>query len=289
MRQALSTFHARQTMNNREFEVFHYKDVRPEGIMLHNHDFYEVYLFLDGAVEYQIENTIYPLVRGDMLLVSPMELHRPISHKGEYERIVLWISRPYLRGLEQEHHLELEQCFNPNRTQHTNLLRLNREYLRVMTVLMDLMLRETATEQYGSDTMRQCSLIQILTLINRLVQQPDRAGDDLASDDLVDAVYAHINQNIAGDLSLAALSNLFYVDTSTLSRRFKKQLGATIPDYVRHKRLTMARIMLLEGERPTMAAQQCGYSDYSSFFRAFRRQYGTSPKEFVHSMNERNG
>jgi len=289
MRQALSTFHARQTMNNREFEVFHYKDVRPEGIMLHNHDFYEVYLFLDGAVEYQIENTIYPLVRGDMLLVSPMELHRPISHKGEYERIVLWISRPYLRGLEQEHHLELEQCFNPNRTQHTNLLRLNREYLRVMTVLMDLMLRETATEQYGSDTMRQCSLIQILTLINRLVQQPDRAGDDLASDDLVDAVYAHINQNIAGDLSLAAISNLFYVDTSTLSRRFKKQLGTTIPDYVRHKRLTMARIMLLEGERPTMAAQQCGYSDYSSFFRAFRRQYGTSPKEFVHAMNERNG
>ena len=99
MRQALSTFHARQTMNNREFEVFHYKDVRPEGIMLHNHDFYEVYLFLDGAVEYQIENTIYPLVRGDMLLVSPMELHRPISHKGEYERIVLWISRTYMRWL----------------------------------------------------------------------------------------------------------------------------------------------------------------------------------------------
>lgn len=290
MSQRISKFNARQTMNNREFEVFHYKDARPDGIMLHNHDFFEVYFFLGGEVEFQIENATYSLMRGDVLLVSPMELHRPIPKNREsvYERVVLWVDRQYLRLLVQDQQLDLAQCFDPHRAQHTNLLRLSKESLGVLTVLLDIMMREAGSGQYGSDVMRRCTLIQVLTLVNRLTQRQGNMCCGLASDGLVDRIYAHINRHICDDLSLEALSKAFYVDIGTLSRRFKKQLGTTIPEYVRHKRLTMARNLLLEGERPTEAAIKCGYADYSSFFRAFRGQYDTSPKEFARAVNAQN-
>ena len=57
-------------------------------VSLHHHDFYEIYLFLNGSVEYSIESRIYRLLPGDILLIGPMELHQPRIAKdhGPYER-----------------------------------------------------------------------------------------------------------------------------------------------------------------------------------------------------------
>lgn len=274
-------------MNNREFEAFHYKDARPGGIALHNHDFFEVYLFLDGEVAYQIENALFSLRRGDVLLVSPRELHRPIVKKQHsvYERIVLWIDRHYLQLLKQDYALDFEQCFDPRRALHTSLIRLGEEQLCELTALSELVLREQNAPQYGSDVLRRCLLVQILTLLNRLTQQQASFGREFQSDPLVDQVFTFINSHIHESLTLNAIAATFYVDVGTLSRRFKRQLGTSIPEYVRQKRLTIARNMLLEGAKPTAIAVQCGYADYSSFFRAFRAQYGTSPRALQQSRS----
>ena len=287
MGRKINIFNDRQTMNTGEYEVFHYKDARPGGIMLHNHDFYEIYLLLGGEVEYQIENITYPLSRGDMLLVSPMELHRPITRRegAVYERIVLWVDRRHLRILKQIHGLDFEHCLDPGRARHSNLMHLGRENLSLLLGLMNLMLREEEDKQYGSELMRSSFLLQVLILVVRLSQGQPRLSESLTSDSLVDQVFDYINRNITQDLSLDRLSGLMYMSSGTLSRRFKKQLGTSIPEYVRHKRLTMARNMLLEGERPTAVALKCGYADYSSFFRAFKARYRSSPREFVKTLD----
>ena len=52
MKQAAQHFESRQSMNRSDFEIFHYKDRKPGCVELHHHDFYEVYCFLSGDVEY---------------------------------------------------------------------------------------------------------------------------------------------------------------------------------------------------------------------------------------------
>lgn len=54
------------------YEIFRYCDSELGEVSLHHHDFYEIYLFLNGSVEYSIESRIYRLLPGDILLIGPM-------------------------------------------------------------------------------------------------------------------------------------------------------------------------------------------------------------------------
>ena len=100
MRDTSQRFDPRQEMRRDDFEIFHNQDTRLDAVDLHHHDFYEVYLFLRGRVEWRIEGRLYRPQPGDLLLISPMELHQMTvdPQAGPYERIVLWIGRRYLEG-----------------------------------------------------------------------------------------------------------------------------------------------------------------------------------------------
>ena len=79
MRERSQRFDPRQTMRTDTFEVFHYKEPKPDTVEVHHHDFYEVYFLLGGQVEYWVEGRILRPSIGDLLLINPMELHRPIT------------------------------------------------------------------------------------------------------------------------------------------------------------------------------------------------------------------
>ncbi|MFR6663901.1 MAG: AraC family ligand binding domain-containing protein, partial [Gemmiger sp.] len=103
----------RQTMIAPDYEVYRYRSTYMNEVELHHHDFYEVYLLLRGRVEYIVENQLYRVRPGDWMLCSPLELHqaRIATDADAYERIVLWIARPYLEGLSTAH-TSLTRCFD---------------------------------------------------------------------------------------------------------------------------------------------------------------------------------
>ena len=91
----IQKFTVRQQMLTNNYEIYRYRDSYPNNVALHHHDFYEVYLFLNGNVNYTIESRNYHLLPGDILLISPLELHQPriTLEKHPYERIVLWVNK----------------------------------------------------------------------------------------------------------------------------------------------------------------------------------------------------
>lgn len=285
----LSAFNPRQTMRGDDIEIYHYFDAHPGDIGLHHHDFYEVYLFLSGRVEYQIENRSYPLAEDDLLVISPSELHQPLFQAKEpYERIVLWIDRRYLQELTQSNLLNLKLCFDAARRARNNLIKLPETERKTILPLFDLLLREQQTTDYGSEAMRAAAVTQLLILLGRLSPSPPLTTDQSgARDELVDRVFDYINVHIAEDLSLQKLQTVFFFDGGTLTRRFRQQLGTTLSQYVRKKRLTIARNLLSEGCQPGEVYARCGFLDYSGFFRAFRQQYGMSPKTFAETIAEK--
>ena len=89
-----------------EFEIYHYRGIYFKPLDFHNHDFYEVYFFLDGSVTYYIEDQVYELEPGQLLVIPPGRMHWPvIFDSSAYERMVLWINVDYLHSL--ENHTEL--------------------------------------------------------------------------------------------------------------------------------------------------------------------------------------
>ena len=90
-------------MIRRDFEIYRYRYM--DEVELHHHDFYEIYMLLRGSVSYTVENRIFHMRAGDLMLISPLELHqaRVDSNDEPYERIVLWVDRGYLESLSSPH------------------------------------------------------------------------------------------------------------------------------------------------------------------------------------------
>lgn len=62
-------------------------------------------------------------------------------------------------------------------------------------------------------------------------------------------------------------------------RKFKQETGYTLHNYIVNKRLLMARTLISNGMPVTKAAQESGFAEYSTFSRAYRKQFKNNPSE----------
>lgn len=273
MRDTSQRFDPRQEMRRDDFEIFHNQDTRLDAVDLHHHDFYEVYLFLRGRVEWRIEGRLYRPQPGDLLLISPMELHQVTvdPQAGPYERIVLWIGRRYLEGFGGG---ELARCFDG----HTN--RLHPPDIAPLRALLECILDERAGQGYAADLCAEGCLLQLMALLNRTAQQSRETGENSP---LISRVLAYIHRHYPEELSLDGLAGRFHVSKYYLSHEFSRQVGTSLYRYILLKRLQIAREMLLEGTAPTETAAACGFRDYPNFYRAFRARYDCGPRDCARS------
>ena len=280
-------FDTRQTMRGNTFEIFRYKDSYLKEVALHHHDFYEVYFFLSGNVQYNIESRSYLLTPGDVLLISPMELHQPMfgAEHREYERIVLWIDKQFLEEFSLPG-LRMSTCFDTTVPGHTNLLRPEGVARQYLTFLLENLLAEVSSEDPYSEMAALSLLAQVLVSLNRLAKQ--NAGEDHNSgpDATVYSVLGYINEHYSENLTLDDLANKFFISKYHLSREFQRLVGTSVHRYMIQKRLVMAKQMLSEGKPSSEVYQQCGFGDYSNFYRAFKAEYQISPKDYVLRLKE---
>lgn len=275
-------FEARQHMNSQTFEIFRYKDAYPKEVALHHHDFYEIYFFLSGNVQYNIESRNYLLTPGDVLLISPMELHQPVFGPDQktYERIVLWINKQFLESFSLPGQ-SFTACFDTKSPDHTNLLRPEGVARQFLTFLLEQLITENGSDDPYQEIAAMSYLAQILISLNRLSRQIRSENTASKQDSSVYNVLGYINDHYNEDLSLDDLANKFFISKYHLSREFQRLVGTSVHRYIVQKRLVMAKQMLSEGKPSSEVYQLCGFGDYSNFYRAFKAEYQISPKDFV--------
>ena len=283
MRKPHQPFDPRQYMFRPDFEVFHHKDSQPPDVGLHHHDFYEVYLFLNGNVDYQVEGSIYHLQPGDLLLISPMELHRLIINESNsvYDRFVLWINRDFLSQFSDEQ-ASLTRCFDASQRGHSNLLRLSSAQRIDLATKLDLLMQECSGNNYAQELCAKGVFLQFMVSLNRIALR--KAGSPAVSEEsstLVHHVLAYISTHYNEDLSLEGIAQQFYVSKYHLSHEFSRLVGTSVYRYITMKRLLIAKQMLANGVSPGVAYMNCGFTDYANFYRAFKAQYGISPRESI--------
>lgn len=273
-----------QQMRRPDYELQYKRDAYLQDVELHHHDFYEIYFLVSGNVTYTIESKLCPVLPGEVLLISPRELHQVYirPEMAVYERYVLWVDPKLLPRLSTPQ-TNLLKALDSTSPDYCNKLRMSREMQAHILHLMEQLYRESQKEKFGTDLIRTSLLIQLLIAINRLAEETAENKLESVREDMVAEVIEYINTHFAQPLSLTSLADTFFVSKYHLSHKFSRRMGISINRYIRKKRLQNAREMLSGGEKPNAVFAQCGFSDYVSFYRAFKEEYGSSPREYMQS------
>ena len=260
---------------NEEFRLFHIKDQTNKEFPYHYHDFHKVVIFISGKAAYHIEGKVYQLKPWDILLVSRHSIHRPeIDPSVPYERFILWIQNdlPWQ---------ELLKCFQKANDRSYNLVRLHSALQEKMRDILSELENSAKSDGYGKDILTQSLFIQFMVYLNRIFLEKQYIFDkkSFSFDSQIANILQYINHNLNGDLSVENLSSRYYVSKYHLMRKFKEETGYTLHNYIINKRLLMARTLISQGMPVTKAALESGFSEYSTFSRAYRKQFKASPSE----------
>ena len=282
MRERSQSFDPRQVMRRDSFEIFHYKDPRSGFVEVHHHDFYEVYFLLAGEVAYWVEGRVIRMHPGDLLFINPLELHRPMTDDSQTvcERFVLWIDRDYLENLSGEQ-VDLTGCFDTSLPNHNHRIHPGSADRAVLTARMGELVRECYGKDFGSDISAQGIFLQLMVQLNRLARGSDGQQEGEQLSPLVQKAMHYIGEHLSAELSLDSLAGELFVSKYHLSHAFSREVGVSVYRYILMRRLMMARQLLTDGEPAGQVCRSCGFADYTSFYRAFKSEYGISPREFA--------
>ena len=272
----------RQEMRRQDVELQHKRDLNLKDVALHHHDFYEIYFLLTGDVTYLIENKLIHVMPGDVLLIPPRAQHQVLirPEMSAYQRYVLWVEPEMLSRLSSAK-TDLARRLSPEAMGSNYQLRLTSQQRAAVGQLLEALDRELGSGDAGADLLEESLLTQLLVTLHRLLErQGGQLDEDTRMNRVVAQVIDYVNLHYSDPLSLELLAEKFFVSKFHLSHEFNRQVGTSLYRYIRRKRLLMARQLLDKGQKPSAVAAACGFSDYTGFFRAFKAQYGISPRQY---------
>nr|WKN36400.1 AraC family transcriptional regulator [Tunicatimonas sp. TK19036] len=89
-------------------------------------------------------------------------------------------------------------------------------------------------------------------------------------------------ENIQENITIPELSRKVGVNTTKLKQGFKKLYGCTINEFVRYRKLSLAKELILEGTLSVkQIAEKVGYRNYAYFASRFKERYGALPSEYM--------
>lgn len=256
-----------------DFRLFHINDQTKKDFSYHYHDFHKIIVFISGKVTYHIEGKAYHLKPRDILLVSQGAIHKPeIDPSVPYERYIFWI-RDDLSCQ------ELNTCFQKANDRSFNLVRADSALQEHLKDLLPEIEQTLQNKHFGDTVLRNALFTQFMIYINRIFLRTSSSPDKktYSSDTQVEQLLKYINRNLSENLSIDQLANRFFFSKYHMMRKFKNETGYTIHNYITSKRLLMARSLISQGMPVMKAAQASGFHNYTTFVRAYKKQFGKAP------------
>lgn len=248
---------------------------------LHCHDFYELYIHISGAKFYCIDNNVYPMEPFQLMVVPPFCMHGLIGDSApeNYERAFLYISRSMLRSCGGGY-LDLESFFNKYNSGGQYQFPLSEADALTCKQLISELMQDLRT---GSSVKRFANYTKVMHFL-QIVTQAMRGTKEIVTPVVVNEamheILSYINDHFTQPLKLDALARQFGVSMSFLSHEFVKYTGRSVYDYILYRRVLLAKAMITSNHSLNEVAYQCGFNDYSSFLRIFRKMVGMSPSAY---------
>ena len=136
-------------------------------------------------------------------------------------------------------------------------------------------LTDTSLSKIEKDILLKSVFAQILVYI----KEKEHHSFELHIHPITERIVEYIEKNIDKPLNITVLAKELYMSESHLAHIFKKDLHISVHKYILEKRLVLANRKIKSSINPTQAALECGFQDYSGFYKQYKKMFGTSPSK----------
>lgn len=273
------TMKMQETFDINHIRCSHNTTLGHEMEAMHIHDVYEIYMSQCSGIKFLVNDRIYELECGDVMLFANTDLHKvSVPPKSLYQRHVITFP-PQL--LPREDRAELLACFNREDERMSHRIRMNAEAQNTFLAL----LKELEEEERQKDLKemgQRLALCRILLFLNRICREnPQTIPASLRSQDgRIRAVMEYVDMHYSRQITLDELSGLCYLNKHYLCRLFRRETGFCIQDYIVYRRLSAALTLLREGKSVSATAQLSGFQSDSYFITTFKKHFGVTPRRY---------
>lgn len=252
------------------FSFSHSCDREPKDsyFPLHIHDSHELFCLVKGDVGYIVEGRKYKLYPGTLLLMRSSESHKLIVNSAaEYERYVINFTSDFLLQSGFDHSI-LTPLFSRELGQKNRYSPKDFENLTPLSFFEKLELEASVISPKSAALSNISALLSAINIA--FLKKSNKDTDE-------GRIIAYINENLTADITLEEIASQVHLSPSQLSRVFKRLSGTSVHEYILSKRLIMFHEKVKNGLGVIEASAECGFRDYSAFYRLYRKRFGMSP------------
>lgn len=268
-------------LDSKTFAVAHlYKEEKT--MEMHIHDTYEIYYSISGGKQFLIDNKFYSIAPGDVFVINQYESHYLTQiEECVHERIVISVYPEFVHNLSLNK-TDLNKCFLEREAGFSHKVSLTKEQQREFLYLVN---KIGNANEYAHEILETAAFLELLVLLNKAYAKPyesiQEENGQLRYNPQVDEILSYINRNIVNPIRIEDLAENFHMSDSYICRIFKAATGTTVNKYITARRISIAKAFLSEGKSVQDTFEESGFSDYSSFFKAFTKTVGISPKKYA--------
>ncbi|MDK2808649.1 MAG: hypothetical protein PWP24_1386 [Clostridiales bacterium] len=241
----------------------------------HWHQSLEIFLVLEGEIDFYINEEPYCLKPGHFIIVNSNEIHSIDCQRSNFT-IVLQIPKSIMEA-------QLEDAYifkssNPGKDQElANLL--HRLYL----------IYEAKEEGYRFEVLSLFYHILFLLMRDYRELEPDKERMKRKRNlEKLSTITHYIKNHYKEDISLVSVAKEFGFSPAYLSRMFQKYASINYKSYIRNIRLDAAYRQLVNTQDSiSEIAINCGFPDSRSFSKAFYKRFSTLPSDYRREIKKR--
>lgn len=225
------------------------------------HVYHEIILFLGGEAELISEN-VHLALAPNTLIVIPRETYHQMRIKGDqqsyYRCILNFEDLPELSPLMGEAMRELVTITADEK----------------IAYLFATLIKHANTDNESSKIILRSALA---LLLGEIEAGKSAQTSEIVQNELVRRAVSYIGSHLGSRITAKDVAGYCNVAASTLTHIFRREMNISLHQYIVKKRLILAYRRIHAGEPATLVAGECGFGDYSGFYKQYKKMFGTAP------------